>query len=141
MLQVVTLRDACFADYHCNDLPNTVCAFDQTMDRYNRSCQCIPGNKPFKSDPRTGLVEGCAPLTKQDKATISGCARRFSVSGAEWVPSTAVPVKHDQLYQADIGVFFLTLGRLGGASRADEGDVAVIRLMDENKDRRKMFVF
>ena len=66
--KVVTLRDACFADYHCNDLPNTVCAYDVNMERYNKSCQCLPGNKPFEPDPRTGLVEGCAPLTKQDKA-------------------------------------------------------------------------
>ena len=27
--------------------------------------QCLPGNKPFLPDPRTGLVEGCAPLTDQ----------------------------------------------------------------------------
>ena len=43
--KVVTLRDACFADYHCNDLPNTVCAYDVNMERYNKSCQCLPGNK------------------------------------------------------------------------------------------------
>ena len=50
----MTLKDACFADYHCNDLPNTVCAHDTLMDRYNKSCQCLPGNKPFEPNPRTG---------------------------------------------------------------------------------------
>ena len=63
--KVVTLQDGCFADYHCNDLPNTECSEDLLMPRYNKSCQCIPGNKPFLPDPRTGLVEGCAPLTDQ----------------------------------------------------------------------------
>ena len=55
--KVVTLKDACFADYHCNDLPNTVCAHDTFMDRYNRSCQCLPGNKPFEPNPRTGETQ------------------------------------------------------------------------------------
>ena len=52
--KVVTLKDACFADYHCNDLPNTACSGDMFMDRYNKSCQCLPGNKPFEPNPRTG---------------------------------------------------------------------------------------
>ena len=62
---MVTIQDGCFADYHCNDLPNTYCAEDLLLPRYNRSCQCLPGNKPFLPDPRTGLVEGCAPITGQ----------------------------------------------------------------------------
>jgi hypothetical protein len=76
---VVTLRDACFADYHCNDLPNTFCTLDLDMSRFNMSCQCIPGHKPFEPDPRTGLIEGCAPLTAVDKATVRGCSRKFTV--------------------------------------------------------------
>ena len=50
--RVVTLKDPCFADYHCKDLPNTGCLFDRTVPAYNRSCQCIPGNKPFDPEPR-----------------------------------------------------------------------------------------
>ena len=42
------------------------------MPRYNMSCQCLPGNKPFLPDPRTGLVEGCAPLTDQVQSLASG---------------------------------------------------------------------
>jgi len=137
--KVVTLRDACFADYHCNDLPNTVCGHDMFMDRYNRSCQCIPGNKPFEPNPRTGLVEGCAPLTKKDKATISGCSRRFSlIAKAEWVPETIFPVEHDEYFRADVAVFFVTLGSMRDAGN-DEKDTAVIRLLDNMKDRRKMY--
>ena len=80
-------RDACFSDYHCNDLPNTACSFDKNIPKYNSSCQCIKGNKPFDPNPRTGLIEGCAPLTDADKATILGCATRFKIQGtAEWVP-------------------------------------------------------
>ena len=63
--KVVTLKDACFADYHCNDLPNTVCAHDTFMDRYNRSCQCLPGNKPFQPNPRTGETQLQCPLVLQ----------------------------------------------------------------------------
>ena len=47
------------------------------MPRYNMSCQCLPGNKPFLPDPRTGLVEGCAPLTDQVTSLASG----------QWQPS------------------------------------------------------
>lgn len=137
--KVVTLRDACFSDYHCNDLPNTICVHDMEMSRYNMSCQCIPGNKPFSPDPRTGLVEGCAPLTKQDKATVAGCSRRFTVEGRqEWVPRTTFPLQHDEVYRSDVGVFFLSLGRLGEGDN-DEEDAAVIRLLDGEKDRRKMY--
>ena len=70
--KVVTLMDACFANYHCNDLPNTHCTMDKNVPKFNNSCQCIKGNKPFDPDPRTGLIEGCAPLTDADKATILG---------------------------------------------------------------------
>ena len=97
------------------------------------------GNKPFEPDPRTGLVEGCAPLTKQDKATVAGCSRRFSISDkAEWVPETVFPMQHDEYFKADVGVFFLTLGPLGNGEN-DLDDVAVIRLLDQNKDRKKMY--
>jgi len=137
--KVVTLRDACFADYHCNDLPNTVCAYDLDMKRYNQSCQCLPGNKPFEPDPRTGLVEGCAPLTKQDKATINGCSRRFTITNRkEWVPEIVFPMQHDEFYDADVGVFFVTLGSMNSADN-DAEDTAVIRLLDNMKDRRKMY--
>ena len=40
---------------------------DMEMVKYNMSCQCVPGHKPFEADPRTGLIEGCAPLTAEDK--------------------------------------------------------------------------
>ena len=109
------------------------------MDRYNRSCQCIPGNKPFEPNPRTGLVEGCAPLTKKDKATISGCSRRFTLEAkAEWVPETIFPIEHDEFFRADVAVFFVTLGSMNEPGN-DEKDTAVIRLLDNMKDRRKMY--
>jgi len=137
--KVITLRDACFADYHCNDLPNTACSDDLFMDRYNKSCQCLPGNKPFEPNPRTGLVEGCAPLTKKDKATVSGCSRRFELKEKkEWVPETSFPVEFDDYYQADIAVFYVKLGSVFDVGNKDE-DVAVIRLMNREKDRRKMY--
>jgi len=137
--KVVTLKDACFSDYHCNDLPNTICAHDLFMDRYNRSCQCIPGNKPFEPNPRTGLVEGCAPLTKKDKATVSGCSRRFTLEAkAEWVPETVFPIEHDEFFRADVAVFFVTLGSMSEPGN-DEKDTAVIRLLDNMRDRRKMY--
>ena len=77
--RVVTLGDACFADFHCNDLPNTYCKYDSTMPRYNSSCQCVPNNKPFNANKRTGLVEGCSKLTKEDRYTVLGCSTRFEV--------------------------------------------------------------
>ena len=52
---------------------------DVDMPKYNMSCQCIPGHKPFEADPRTGLIEGCAPLTAEDKGTIAGCSRRLDI--------------------------------------------------------------
>ena len=137
--KVVTLRDACFADYHCNDLPNTVCALDLFMDRYNKSCQCLPGNKPFQPNPRSGLVEGCAPLTKQDKATVSGCSRRFTLKDkVEWVPETVFPVEHQEYLRSDIAVFYVSLGDVFDINNRQE-DVAVIRLLGKKKDRRKMY--
>jgi len=137
--KVVTLRDACFADYHCNDLPNTVCALDLFMDRYNKSCQCLPGNKPFQPNPRSGLVEGCAPLTKQDKATVSGCSRRFTLKDkVEWVPETVFPVEHQEYLRSDIAVFYVSLGDVFDINNREE-DVAVIRLLGKKKDRRKMY--
>ena len=45
--RVVTLGDTCFADYHCNDLPNTFCKEDHSIPKYNHSCQCMHEFKPF----------------------------------------------------------------------------------------------
>jgi len=131
--KVVTLQDACFADYHCNDLPNTICSTDMLMPLYNMSCQCIPGNKPFEKDPRTGLVEGCAPLTNKDKSSIDGCSRRFTIKDkAEWVPETVFPMSQDT------SAFFVTLGSLDDIGNRED-DTAVIRLLDEKKDKQKMY--
>ena len=81
------------------------------MPKFNKSCQCVPGHKPFEPDARTGLIEGCAPLTAADKGTVSGCSRRFSINGkAEWVPETVFPLQHDEQRGADVGVFFVSLG-------------------------------
>ncbi len=41
--------------------------------------------RPFDPDPRTGLVEGCAPLTKEDMGTILGCSTRFQVSTVNFI--------------------------------------------------------
>ena len=80
--KVVTLRDACFADYHCNDLPNTVCAHDLFMDRYNKSCQCLPGNKPFEPNPRTG--QSCPRDFEHEDQTSEGgaCAWKFPLDNS-----------------------------------------------------------
>ncbi len=84
---MVTLRDACFANYHCEHLPNTHCAPDRMVLTYNNSCQCIPGNKPFDKDPRTGLIEGCAPLTEADRSSVLGCGDKIEIEDDfQWVP-------------------------------------------------------
>ena len=134
--QVVTLRDACFADYHCNDLPNTECSFDQDVPKYNHSCQCIPGNKPFDPDPRTGLIEGCAPLTEADKASVLGCADKLSIENAEleWQPQRLYTTERDSVQNIDYAVVYIKL--LKGEGR---NDVAIIRLLDETKNPRKMY--
>ena len=59
---------------------------DRDIPKYNSSCQCIKGNKPFDPNPRTGLIEGCAPLTDADKATILGKINFFTYKpGFEFV--------------------------------------------------------
>ena len=77
--KVVTMGDSCFADYHCNDLPNTFCKYDGAIPRYNHSCQCLQNHKPFAAHARTGLIEGCSMLTEEDKYTVLGCSTRFMV--------------------------------------------------------------
>ena len=80
-----------------------------------RSCQCIPGNKPFDPEPRTGLVEGCAPLTEADKNSVMGCATRYAVedkTGAErgqsltgqWVPKDTFNVDRNEQYQGGYSI-------------------------------------
>ena len=88
----------------------------------------------------SGLVEGCAPLTKQDKATVSGCSRRFTLkeSNKEWVPRTTFPVEHNEDQRADIAVFYVTLGSVFEIGKKED-DVAIIRLLNQNQDRRKMY--
>ena len=146
-------QDGCFADYHCNDLPNTECAADQSMPRYNMSCQCLPGNKPFLPDPRTGLVEGCAPLTDQvqslassrpasramiltstqDKATVEGCSRKFTIKNKdEWVPETYFPVNQE------VSSFFVKFAPEGDIESTAE-DTAVVRLLDAARGKEKMY--
>jgi len=136
--KVVTMRDSCFANYHCNHLPNTVCTLDMERPKYNMSCQCIPGHKPFEADPRTGLIEGCAPLTTADKGTIAGCSRQFTIEDREeWVPETIFPMVKDAETTMDVGVFFVSLGPSQRSGNKGD-DTAVIRLLDEAKDRKKM---
>ena len=131
--KVVTLKDACFADYHCNDLPNTGCYEDLVVPQYNKSCQCLPGNKPFLPDPRTGLVEGCAPLTERDMATVQGCSRKFNIKNkAEWIPETFFPLNKE------ISSFFVKFPSEADIE-ATEDDTAVIRLMDQNRGTDKMY--
>ena len=77
--KVVTIGDACFTDFHCNDLPNTYCKKDLSIPRFNNSCQCLPNHKPFKANKRTGLLEGCSKLTEEDRYTILGCSTLFKV--------------------------------------------------------------
>ena len=87
----------------------------------------------------SGLVEGCAPLTKQDKATVSGCSRRFTLKDRkEWVPDTTFPVDHDDFLRADIAVFYVTLGSLFDVGNQAE-DVAVVRLLGRDLYRKKMY--
>ncbi len=135
--KVVTLRDACFADYHCNDLPNTRCAFDRDVPKFNNSCQCVKGNKPFDPDPRTGLIEGCAPLTQQDKATVLGCSDRFKVTdGPEWVPEIQHATEFDSAFGVDVATVYVNLGPTITGSLED---VAIVRLLDDLKSPRKMY--
>ena len=135
--RVVTLKDACFADYHCKDLPNTMCAFDKDVQRYNKSCQCIPGNKPFDTDPRTGLIEGCAPLTETDKASVLGCAKKILVEDDfAWVTDDLYPVEHDSNLGVDVVVVYVKLG--DRENRDSRNDVAILRLLDADKSPRKM---
>ena len=108
----MTLRDACFANYHCNDLPNTHCSFDRAVPMYNSSCQCIPGNKPFEPDPRTGLIEGCAPLTEADKASVLGCSDKVEVDDDfQWRPDELHATQRDSTTESD---YRLVLGLLQG---------------------------
>ena len=131
--KVVTLQDACFADYHCNDLPNTECYEDLVVPQYNKSCQCLPGNKPFLPDPRTGLVEGCAPLTERDLATVRGCSRKFNIKNkAEWSPETFFPLNKD------VSSFFVKFPPETDIE-ATEDDMAVIRLLDQKRGTDKMY--
>ena len=133
--KVVTIKDACFADYHCNDLPNSVCAYDQNIPKYNSSCQCLKGNKPFDPNPRTGLIEGCAPLTDADKASILGCATRFEIdNGLEWVPRMVHSTEFDSKFGVDVGTVYVNLGRNG-----NRDDIAIVRLLDDVKSPRKMY--
>ena len=129
--RVVTLGDTCFADYHCNDLPNTFCKEDMSVPKYNHSCQCMHEFKPFVPgisqqetlqwsisnitstitkiflflDARTGLVEGCSPLTKADKYSILGCDQRFEIQDSpalKWVPK----VLHETEYDSQLNLYY-----------------------------------
>ena len=116
-------------------MPNTACTFDSTVPKYNASCQCIKGNKPFDPNSRTGLIEGCAPLTDADKASILGCASRFKIQGeAEWLPELLHSTEHDASFGVDVGTVYVHLGLVG-----ETDDVAILRLLDENKNQRKMY--
>ena len=56
----------------------------------------------------------------------------------EWVPETTFPVEHDDFFRANISVFYVSLGSLFEAGNKEK-DVAVIRLLDKDQDRRKMY--
>jgi hypothetical protein len=138
--QVVTLKDPCFTAYHCNDLPNTQCQFDRDVPRYNMSCQCIPGHRPFEHDPRTGLVEGCAALTDVDKNTILGCANRESVlNNFEWQPADLYQLERNEQIIADVAVIYVKFDTDATGRGTFVNDVAIIRLLDGDKNSRKMY--
>ena len=62
---------------------------------------------------RTGLIEGCAPLTDADKASILGCASRFKILGEqEWVPDLLHSTEHDASFGVDVGTVYVHLGTL-----------------------------
>ena len=124
-----------FADYHCNDLPNTMCSFDEMIPKFNNSCQCVKGNKPFEANPRTGLIEGCAPLTDADKATVLGCATTFKIDdGPRWLPTKQHRTDYDSAFGVDVATVYVRLGTEGSTS-----DIAIVRLLDETKNPRKMY--
>jgi hypothetical protein len=56
------------------------CASDRNVPKFNNSCQCVPGNKAFEPDPRTGLVEGCAPLTDADRWTLCSTSNLLHIT-------------------------------------------------------------
>ena len=116
-------------------MPNTACTFDRNTPKYNSSCQCIKGNKPFDPNPRTGLIEGCAPLTDADKATILGCPTRFTIEGEdEWVPEVLHTTEYDASYGVDVGTVYVNLGLVG-----ESDDIAILRLLDDSKNANKMY--
>ena len=134
--RVVTVGDTCFADYHCNDLPNTYCKFDSTVPKYNHSCQCVQEFKPFVPDLKTGLIEGCSALTKADKYSILGCGQQFKIEDSEeleWVPDVYHPVEFDTRQKIYYAVVYIHMNDMGLHE-----DEAVLRLLDENRNNRKM---
>jgi len=136
--RVVTLGDTCFANYHCNDLPNTFCKEDLSVPKYNHSCQCMHEFKPFVPDSKTGLVEGCSALTKGDKYTILGCNQKFGIQNSPsllWVPSVYHETEFDSRHNVYYSVVFLHVADKG---RNSGSDVAVLRLLDKYRSRGKM---
>ena len=56
-------------------------------------------------DARTGLVEGCSPLTKADKYSILGCNQRFEILDSPallWVPK----VLHETEYDSQLNLYY-----------------------------------
>ena len=78
-------------------------------------------------------MEGCAPLTDQDMATVRGCSRKFNIRNkAEWLPETYFPLNQET------ASFFVKFPGEGDVAATDD-DTAVIRLLDERRGRDKMY--
>ncbi|CAB4060664.1 unnamed protein product [Lepeophtheirus salmonis] len=137
-----TLKEACFSDHHCESLPNTACKSDYEIPRYNHSCQCLLGHKPFNPDPKTGLIEGCSILTEKEKLTIHGCLERFRVDTAYRVPKKVTDFVYDhdeEAYIASVQIKF-QVDPFSPNSKNLKGysDVAVIKLLNKYKSGDKM---
>lgn len=66
---------------------------------------------------------------------ILGCATRFTIDdGVDWIPDIQHATEYDAQFGVDVGTVYVNLGRSG-----DSDDVAIVRLLDEVKNPRKMY--
>ena len=64
-----------------------------------------------------------------------GCSTKFKVEGlGEWVPALQYPTEYDAGFGVDVGTVYIRMGLDGSTD-----DVAIVRLLDENKSPQKMY--
>ncbi len=100
---------------------------------------------------RTGLVEGCAPLTDRDRSSVLGCADRIEIEDEtraaaatnRWMPRELHPMERGDSGDFKYAVFFVRLQRSGSSGSSSSGrrrgsSEAVVRLVDSGRSNRKM---